>query len=262
MNNLKRLPFIRSGKPSHLSPTKSMSQSAAAFHTNGHLEADSPDTRSPGSRRNSSAGSILLQVPSLDEPGLLPSHPHLDKERGPWEIDSARNSALAHIRSKSVSCLAPPPQQLLLPPETDVPRVKITLQKIRRKSREIQSDVEKKVTPTKKLALHRRSHSAVGLSPQDSFDLGNAANLDAISFLKKDGDMYRSSEMLTMKEPSRRNSTDTTFLTQKSNTFPRQVVPIASTPTLGKKLLKSMSLMSSPVRHLSNFLSPNDQVSR
>ena len=241
MNSFKRLPFIRTGKPS---PTKS----AATFYSNGYLEPDSSGTKS-SSRRNSSTGLSLLQVPSLDEPSL----PHLDKIRSPWEIDSARTSALAHFRSSSVSCLAQP--------ETDVPRVKITLQKVRRKSHEIDVDVEKK-TSTKQFSKHRRCHSAVGLSPHEAFDAYNPSSFDAMSLLQNQGDMYRSAEMLTMKVPSRRNSSDVTFLSPKSNTFPRQIVPVASTPKLGKKLIKSMSLMSSPVRHLTNFLSNHDKASR
>ena len=240
MNSFKRLPFIRTGKPS---PT----QSAATFYTNGYLEPDSSGTARSSSRRNSSTGLSLLQVPSLDEPSL----PHLDKERSPWEIDSARTSALAHFRSSSVSCLAQP--------EKDIPRVKITIQKVRRKSHEV--DDENK-TSTKQFSKHRRCHSAVGLSPHEAFDAYNPSSFDAMSLLQNQGDMYRSAEMLTMKVPSRRNSSDLTILTPKSNTFPRQIVPVSSTPKLGKKLIKSMSLMSSPVRHLTKFLSNHDQVSR
>jgi hypothetical protein len=231
--------------------------------------------------------SNTLQVPSLDTPVFLP---HLDRDPYPFKIDSARMSALAKIkldfRSKSTSCLSN--SNDVSGDDVDGPKVEIIVEKVRRKSHEVHTEVkpEKK---SKKLA-HRRSHSAVGLYRQDAFDVNDA--IDFASTMNKYNDLHKSADFTLGKElpkekptkekptkekPTKEKTSKEKPMIEKtskekspkekspkSNTFPRQMSPLASSstsqPNLGKKLLKSMSLMSSPVKQLSNFLSPHSSV--
>jgi hypothetical protein len=271
LNSLKRLPFIRSGGGTK-SPSPHRARPSATFYLNGSADSDPKLGKSN-----------TLQVPSLDTPVSLP---HLDRDPYPFKIDSARTSALAKIkldfRSKSTSCLSN--SNDVSGDDVDGPKVEIIVEKVRRKSHEVHTEVkpEKK---SKKLA-HRRSHSAVGLYRQDAFDVNDA--IDLASTMHKYNDLHKSAEFTFGKELPKENSQKEKPFKEKptkektskekptkektskekspkSNTFPRQMSPLASSsstsqPNLGKKLLKSMSLMSSPVKQLSNFLSPHSSV--
>lgn len=237
-----------------------------------------------------------LQVPNVGETFPAVSHPHLDRETCPWEIDSARTSALAQIksdfRSKSTSCLVREGDNA---DEKDSPvlNLKIIVKKVRRKSHEVEETEKTEKKKSKKtLGLHRRCHSAVILlSRQDAFDSNDeernrSAAFAALKYIENNNNVYSSAESALeqdqkQQQQSEERPTDKTntfprqsmlqFVPQpspksskpeKSNTFPRQMTLHTSSPAassqanMGKKFMKSVSLMSSPVKHFSHFLSP------
>lgn len=244
---------------------------------------------------------ITLQVPNAAETFPAVSHPHLDRETCPWEIDSARTSALAQIksdfRSKSTSCLVREGDNA---DEKDSPilKLKVIVKKVRRKSHEVEETDKTEKKKSKKtsltLGLHRRCHSAV-IYRQDAFDSNDeernrSAAFAALKYIENNNNVYPSAESALeqnqeQQQQSEESPTDKSnpfprqampqFVPQpspksskseKSNTFPRQMTLHTSSPAassqanMGKKFMKSMSLMSSPVKHFSHFLSPPSRL--
>jgi hypothetical protein len=239
-----------------------------------------------------------LQVPNVAETFPAVSHPHLDRETCPWEIDSARTSALAQIksdfRSKSTSCLVREGDNIPDENHSPLSNLKIIVKKVRRKSHEVEEPYKSDKKKSKKTSLtgglHRRCHSAVGLSRQDAFDSNDeernrAAAFEALKYIEKNNNVYSSADSALEQNQDQQQPKES--LEDKSNTFPRQAMPhyapqpspksskseksstfprqmtlhssspaASSQANMGKKFMKSMSLMSSPVKHFSHFLSP------
>ena len=295
---MKRLPFIRTGRThqSHL-----RSRSNATFYSTDLCDNRETDLLQVSSVVHNEAKLMkTLQVPNVAEAFPVVSHPHLDRETCPWEIDSARTSALAQIksdfRSKSTGCLVREGDN---PDENHSPvsNLKIIVQKVRRKSQEVEAADKTEKKKLKKTSLtgglHRRCHSAVGLSRQDAFDWNDeernrAAAFAALKYIQKNNNVYSSAESALVQnqeqqhqQPEERSKDKSNTLprqvmhqsasqpspkSSKSNTFPRQMTLHSSSPTassqanMGKKFMKSMSLMSSPVKHFSHFLSPPSRI--
>ncbi len=226
-----------------------------------------------------------LQVPNAAETFPAVSHPHLDRETCPWEIDSARTSALAQIksdfRSKSTSCLVREGDNA---DEKDSPilKLKVIVKRVRRKSHEVEETDKTEKKKSKKtsltLGLHRRCHSADYYWQKTAKYIENNNNVysSAESALEPNQEQQQQSEespidksntfprqamLQFVPRPSPKSSKS-----EKSNTFPRQMTLHTSSPaassqaSMGKKFMKSVSLMSSPVKHFSHFLSPPSRL--
>lgn len=231
LNNLKRLPFIR---------TTRAPQPTATFYARITVE-DVDEKKQEKKQRG------LLKVPSISS--ILAAS----------TIDIARSTALAQIksdvRSKSTTCL----------PQLDDSRLHENIlvpnsnEKFRRKSNEI--PLSSSMNNLLAHQQHKRSNSFLSLIRQDGMEIQNHKMLrrsDAIAFSESnpslDGEAFVGSEI------GLEHDNLVAKLNTKSNTFPRIMSSSSSpkpTQTSVKKLKKSLSQVSSQVSVL--FKSPIQQ---
>ena len=284
MNNLKRLPFYRTGRAGNSNHQKS--SSTATFYANATDALVYTEPTVPVISRTvlplSGTKSNLLQVPGFESfpsmkqqfssknEKLSGSSKCLSLSRNDVtsspNIDVTRMSALQKIksdfRSKSTSCLfasdvddddVEEKRRKNMFDKNHLTAPKIKVEKIRRKSNEVLES--SKTTPNKKLMTHRRCHSAAILFSPDNPDTADFFKLAGID---KNGDIFRSAEAFVPHTSALAVSSKS-----KSNTFPRQtsnastqasnVSSLRTTPsssmlqlTFKKKLMKTVS---SPVKH-------------